>query len=87
MISTLVYFLGIGYDHNFTLDIFFGSLTSILAFGVIGMVLFQLSLYVIGKIIPLEKEIIVDNNEALGSIIEGFLIAVALILSVSLYSY
>ena len=64
-----------------------GSMASIVSFGLVGIGLFQSSLYVIGKAIPLEKEIIIDNNEALGSIIEWFLIAIALILSVSLYSY
>jgi uncharacterized membrane protein YjfL (UPF0719 family) len=87
MISTLIYFLGVGYDHNFSLNIFLGSMLSIVSFGLVGIALFQGSLYIIGKVIPLEKEIIIDNNEALGSIIEGFLIAIALILSVSLYSY
>ncbi len=87
MIATLIYFLGATYDHNFSLDILLGSIISIVSFGLVGIVLFQGSIYIIGKVIPLEKEIIIDNNEALGSIIEGFLIAIALILSVSLYSY
>jgi uncharacterized membrane protein YjfL (UPF0719 family) len=87
MIATLIYFLWIAYDHNFTLNIYMGSMISIVSFGLVGIWLFQGSLYIIGKVIPLEKEIIIDNNEALGSIIEWFLIAIALILSVSLYSY
>ena len=70
MIATLIYFLGIAYDHNFTLNVFMGSMASIVSFGLVGIGLFQSSLYVIGKVIPLEKEIIIDNNEALGSIIE-----------------
>lgn len=87
MIATLIYFLGATYDHNFTLDILLGSMVSIVSFGLVGIVLFQGSLFVIGKVVPLEKEIIIDNNETLGLIVEGFLVAIALILSVSLYSY
>lgn len=87
MIAILIYFLGASYDHNFTLDILLGSMLSIVSFWFVGIGLFQGSLYCIGKVVPLEKEIIIDNNEALGSIIEGFLIAIALIISVSLYSY
>lgn len=39
------------------------------------------------KVVSIEKEILIDQNEALGSIIEAFLIALSLLISVAFYSY
>jgi uncharacterized membrane protein YjfL (UPF0719 family) len=87
MMGMLIYFLGVAYDHVFSLDKYITSLVDIIIFGLAGIVLFQLSLYIFSKVMPFEKEIITENNESLGIIIEGFLIAMAIIIGVSLYSY
>ncbi|OIP51980.1 hypothetical protein AUK10_04195 [Candidatus Gracilibacteria bacterium CG2_30_37_12] len=87
MMGMLIYFLGVAYDYVFSLDKYITSLVDIIVFGLTGIVLFQLSLYIFSKVMPFEKEIITENNESLGIIIEGFLIAMAIIISVSLYSY
>ena len=87
MMGMLIYFLGVAYDYVFSLDKYITSLVDIIVFGLTGIVLFQLSLYIFSKVMPFEKEIITENNESLGIFIEGFLIAMAIIISVSLYSY
>jgi len=51
------------------------------------IIVFQLTIYIIWKILPLKKEIIIDQNESLASIIEWLLIAISIILSLSLYAY
>lgn len=87
MIGMLIYFMGTNFHSSVDLNYILLSLRDIFAFGVFGIVIFQLTLYLLWKFTPLYKEIIVDNNESLWRIIEWFLIAMSLILSVSLYSY
>ncbi|MDD2516105.1 MAG: DUF350 domain-containing protein [Candidatus Gracilibacteria bacterium] len=87
MIGSLIYFLGMTYDHTFTWSKLLDSTYSIMAFGLFGVFLFQMTLFILSKIMSLNKEIIADNNESLGKIIEGFLIALSIIISISLYSY
>lgn len=86
MFWSLIYYLWISYDHNLNLVNFYDSVGSILAFWWLWIVLLQLTLYILSKIIPLQKEIIIDTNESLAWIIEGFLIAISIIISISLYS-
>ena len=87
MISTIIYFLGVSEGHGFSVDIYLASLGDVCAFGIVGIFVFQAILLILSHTIPLEKEIIIDRNEALGSIVEALLIAVALLISVSLYTY
>lgn len=86
MIWSLIYYLGISYNHNLNMSNYYDSLYSIWAFWFVWIVLFQVSLLILSKIMPLQKEIVVDWNEALAWIIEWFLIAISIIISISLYS-
>ena len=56
-------------------------------FGMIWIILFQLTIYWIGRYISLEKEILVDQNDAVWKMIEWLLIAMSILLSLSIYSY
>lgn len=87
MIACLIYFLGLSMDHSVTFQSYAIAIGEMSAFGAVGILLFQGTLYAIAKILPFEREIILENNESLGMIIEGFLIAMALIIGISLYSY
>lgn len=87
MIGSLIYFLWMTYDHTFTWSKLLDSTYSIMAFGLFGVFLFQMTLFILSKIMSLNKEIIADNNESLWKIIEWFLIALSIIISISLYSY
>lgn len=92
MISTIIYFMGVSFDKVFVDWVF--HLTSLLqtfqhifTFGVFGIILFQFTLFVISKVIPLYKEILVDENTALWEIVEGILIAMSLLISIAVFSY
>jgi hypothetical protein len=70
MISTIIYFMGVSFDKVFVDGVFhivslLQTFQHICTFGVFGIFLFQLTLYVISKAIPLYKEILVDENTAL----------------------
>ncbi len=87
MTSSVIYFLGITMEHGVSWQKFFDSILSVIAFGIFGILLLQCTLVILSKILPLEKEIIADQNVTLGKIIEWLLIAMGLIISVSLYAY
>ncbi len=87
MIGSLIYFTGSTPEHIFQMNIFTASIRSTIIFWVIGMISFQFALWALSKFIPLEKEIILEQNESLALIIEGFLIAIAILVSVAFYSY
>lgn len=92
MIGTLIYFLGttldkVLVDGKIIFNNFLVNVADIIAFWLIGIVVFQLTIYCIWKIVSLEKEILIDQNESLGKIIEWLLIALSIILSLSIYSY
>ena len=86
MFWSLIYFLWLSYNHNLNMANFSNSAVTILEFGWLGIVVFQTTLYILSKVLPIQKEIIVDTNESLAGIIEWFLIAISIIISVSLYS-
>jgi uncharacterized membrane protein YjfL (UPF0719 family) len=87
MIGSLIYFTGSTPEHIFQMNVFAASLRSTVLFGIFGMASFQFLLWGLTKAIPLEKEIILEQNESLALIIEGFLIALAILVSVAFYSY
>lgn len=88
MISALIFFTGYTPDHEFLkVSVFLPSILMTLGFGIIGMIVLQGCLSLIMKIFSIEKEIIIDQNESLGMIIEAFLIATSLLVSVAFYSY
>jgi uncharacterized membrane protein YjfL (UPF0719 family) len=88
MISALIFFTGYTPDHAFLqMSVFLPSILMTLSFGLIGMIVLQWCLWIIMRLYQIEKEIIVDQNESLGMIIEAFLIATALLVSVAFYSY
>ncbi len=88
MISALIFFTGYTPDHEFLkVSVFLPSILMTLGFGIIGMIVLQGCLSLIMRIFSIEKEIIIDQNESLGMIIEAFLIATSLLVSVAFYSY
>lgn len=87
MISTLVYFLGISYEHGVSLWKLVESVSAILAYGTFGILCFQGGWLVLAKLLPLEKEIVADANVALAKIIETLSVSFALVLAISLFSY
>lgn len=92
MIGSLIYFLWYSIDKIylswvFHLNILMQNIVSLITFWVIWIIIFQLTLFVISKILPLKKEIIIDQNESLASMIEWLLISISIILSLSLYAY
>lgn len=87
MIWMLIYFLWTNLTNSVTLEYILLTFKDIFIFGVFGIFIFQFSLFLLWKTTSLHKEIIVDNNESLWKIIEWFLIATAIILSVCLYAY
>lgn len=92
MIGSLIYFFGttldkVMIDGKFMLNNFLINITDLVLFWLVGIVLFQTTLFVVGKVISLEKDIMIDQNEAVGRIIEWLLIAVSVLLSVAIFSY
>jgi len=88
MIWTLIYFLWTSYEKwQFNINQILSSIWDILIFWLFWIFIFQSLLIILDKIFSITKEIIIDNNESLGQIIEAILIWIAIILSVSLYSY
>lgn len=74
-------------DGKFMLNNFLINVTDLVLFWLVGIIMFQLTIFVVGKVISLEKDIMIDQNEAVGKIIEGLLIAISILLSVSIFSY
>jgi len=92
MIWSLIYFLWTTIDKVYStawlnIQALLSNINSIFMFGMVWIIVFQLTIYIIWKILPLKKEIIIDQNESLASIIEWLLIAISIILSLSLYAY
>lgn len=88
MISSLIFFTGYTPDHDFLkIGVFLPSILMTLGFWILGMIVLQGCLSISMKVFSIEKEIIVDQNESLGLIIEAALIATSLLVSVAFYSY
>lgn len=92
MISSLIYFLWTNVDSvivKWQIDIsyFIVNIADIAAFWILGIIIFQATINILAKIIPLHKEIMIDQNASIWKIIEWLLIAISLILSFSIYSY
>lgn len=92
MISSLIYFLWTNVDSvivKWQIDIsyFIVNIADIAAFWILGIIIFQATINILAKIIPLHKEIMIDQNTSIWKIIEWLLIAISLILSFSIYSY
>lgn len=88
MISALIFFTGYTPDHEFLkIWVFLPSILMTLSFWCIWMIVLQGCLSLIMKVYSIEKEIIIDQNESLWMIIEAFLIATALLVSIAFYSY
>lgn len=69
------------------LQVFLPSLLWSGVFGVLGMIFLQGILSLFFRVRHLEKEILIDQNTALSRIVEGTLVALALIVAISFYSY
>lgn len=88
IISTLIFFTWYTPDQEFLqVSVFLPSLLMTIGFWLIGMLVLQGCLSIIMKLFSIEKEIIIDQNESLGMIIEAFLIATSLLVSIAFYSY
>lgn len=92
MIWTLIYFLWTTLDKmiidwKFIINNFLINIADIFIFGLVWIMMFQLVIFVISKVISLEKEIVIDQNESIWKIIEWILIWTSIILSLSIYSY
>lgn len=92
MIWSLIYFLWTTLDKiviNWSImwERFAYSIFDVIIFGFMWIILFQATIYIIWKYISLEKEILVDQNDAVWKIIEWLLIAMSILLSLSIYSY
>lgn len=88
MISALIFFTGYTPDHEFLkIGVFLPSILMTIGFGLIGMLVLQGCISLMMRLFSIEKEIIIDQNESLGMIIEAFLIATSLLVSVAFYSY
>lgn len=92
MIGSLIYFFGTTLEKIVSNGVivwekFAYNILDLAVFGMIGIILFQATIYVVGKFISLEKEILVDQNDAVWKMIEWLLIAMSILLSLSIYSY
>jgi uncharacterized membrane protein YjfL (UPF0719 family) len=88
MIGAVIYFTGYTPDHEFLKPaVFIPSIGMTIFFGIIGMLAQNFLLWILMKISDIEKELVVDRNEALGIVIGAFLIAFSMIVSVAFYSY
>lgn len=88
IISSAVFFTGYTPDKWFlTIDVFLPAILTTFGFWLLGMLMLQFCLSMTMKLFSIEKEIIIDHNESLGMIIEAFLIATSLLISIAFYSY
>lgn len=88
IITAAIFFTGYTPDHETPiLQVFLPSLLWSAVFGLIGMVFLQGLLSLFFRVPRMEKEILIDQNMALASIIEGGLVVLALMVSVAFYSY
>lgn len=88
LIASLIFFTGHPVDASFlNPNSFTLSLANTIGFWLLGIALMQGTIFGLLKIRNVEKEILIDHNEALAFALEAFLIALSLIVSVALYSY
>lgn len=88
MISSVIFFTGYTPDHAFlNPGVFFPSIGMTILFGIAGMFAQNFLLWTITKLRWIEKELVVDQNEALGMVLESLIIAFSLIVSIAFYSY
>lgn len=88
IITAAIFFTWYTPDHETPiLQVFLPSLLWSAVFGLIGMMFLQGLLSLFFRMPRMEKEILIDQNVALASIIEGGLIVLALMVSVAFYSY
>jgi len=69
MIGSLIYFFGttlekITSNGMIIWEKFIYNIVELAVFGMFGIILFQATIYIVGKFISLEKEILVDQNDA-----------------------
>jgi len=92
MIATIIYFVWVSFDKVFidwviNFEAIGYTFYHIFVFWFYWIILFQTTLYILSKKIPLYKEIIVDENESLWKIVEWLLIAMSIIISIAVFSY
>lgn len=92
MISTIIYFMWVNFDKLFIDGVFhWNSLIQIFShifiYWFFWIIIFQSTIFIISKIIPLYKEIIIDENVSLWEIVSWILIWMSLIISISIFSY
>lgn len=84
---SMIYFLGVSYSKGVELMDLKMAIVSIIAFGIIGIIMLQGSLAIFTRYFHLEREIIAEDNRALARTVEGYLIALACIIAAALYAY
>lgn len=89
LISLVIFFTGHTPDgaNLGDLTILLKSFGTTILFAFLGMIFLQWSLKIMMTFFGVEKEILIDQNESLGMIIEAFLVAISLIIAIALYSY
>lgn len=92
MISSLIYFFWTTLDKIyvnwvFLYNNFLYNIIDLISFWLIWIIMFQLTIFIVWKVISLEKDIMIEQNEAVWIIIEWLLIAMSILLSFSIYSY
>jgi Domain of Unknown Function (DUF350) len=84
---SMIYFLGVSHSKGAEVMELKMALASIVAFGLVGIVMLQGSLALFTRYLHLEREIIAEDNRALARTVEGYLIAIACIIAAALYAY
>lgn len=88
MIGSVIFFTGYTIDHTFLKpEIFLPSIWMTIFFGIVGMFAQNFLLWMVIKLKWVEKELIIDQNEALGMVLEALIIAFSIIVSIAFYSY
>ena len=86
-IMSMIYYIGVSHSKDSSLMDLKTSLMSIVAFGLVGIIMQQGSLAIFARYLHLEREIIAEDNRALARTVEGYLIAIACIIAAALYAY
>ena len=70
----------------FKFDTLLHAVVSSLAFSLIGMLMFALAMWIVGKVLPfsLRKEIEDDQNTSLGIVLGAIIIGLAMIISTAI---
>lgn len=88
IIGAVIFFTGYTPDHEFLKPaVFLPSVGLTVFFGIMGMFAQNFLLWCVMQIKPIEKELIVDKNEAVGTVLGALIIAFSIILSIAFYSY